>query len=134
VAPVCSASCGLGDRKSIHREAWPVVDPAFEDSVAEQVGEALIEIATAVRRYKSERNLSLGSELDRLQLAAAAGAASQPHEAGALTQALEAASDDLKSITRARQIDIGPAIEPGFEQLPAGQIIVGIPGKRQMTG
>jgi valyl-tRNA synthetase len=63
--------------------------------MAESTGSLLIEIATAVRRYKSEHNLSLGTELAALHLQTA-----DPQ----LTQALNQGLTDLSSVTRARQI------------------------------
>ena len=45
---------------SIHRESWPEVDAAWLDEQALQTGEDLIEIATTVRRYKSEKKSGLG--------------------------------------------------------------------------
>jgi valyl-tRNA synthetase len=91
-----------GDKGSIHRESWPVADPALEDDAAEAVGQTLVAIATAVRRFKSERNLPLGAELNRLQLAAV-------ESDETLLSALREAVVDLKSITRAREIVFGPA-------------------------
>jgi valyl-tRNA synthetase len=55
-------------RPSIHRAPWPQPDARFEDEPAQAGGELLIGIATAVRRYKSEHNLSLGTEIACLQL------------------------------------------------------------------
>ena len=57
---------------SIHRESWPEVDAAWLDEQALQTGEDLIEIATAVRRYKSEQNLGLASAIMRVQFGASA--------------------------------------------------------------
>ena len=92
---------GQKKQHSIHKTGWPEPKPAFEDIRAETIGEALVEIATAVRRYKSEHSLPLGTELNRLQLAVASA------EAG-LAQALQEATADLMSITRARPIEIMP--------------------------
>jgi valyl-tRNA synthetase len=86
---------------------WPVADPALENDDAEAVGQIMVAIATAVRRFKSERSLSLGEELDRVQLAPADGSDSLPPT---LRQALA----DLKSITRAREIH--------FDDAPTGEI------------
>jgi valyl-tRNA synthetase len=83
--------------QSIHRSAWPQIEPTFDDAQADALGETLIGIATAVRRYKSEHNLALGSEIKRVQLAAGS-----PEE----RQMLLDAADDIKSITRAQQIEI----------------------------
>jgi valyl-tRNA synthetase len=96
-----------GEAASIHITAWPEPDPALEDAQALQAGELLVAAATAVRRYKSENNLPLGSELKRLQLGIAD-----------VEQAsyLQAACADLISITRARQVEIGARLDP--ELLP----------------
>jgi valyl-tRNA synthetase len=83
---------------SIHRSCWPVADEELVDAAAEQTGEILVAIATAVRRHKSERNLSLAGELAQLQLHTAEEA---------LAQELTAAEADLISVSRARQIVVG---------------------------
>ena len=80
--------------ESIHRAAWPQPDARFEDDAALALGETLVELATAVRRYKSERGLSLGAELAELAITAAASLAAQ----------LRLAEDDLRSITRAKVV------------------------------
>ncbi len=85
---------------SIHTAAWPVSAPALADPQALQFGGSLVEVATAVRRYKSEQNQGLGSEFSRLQLTAAS-----PE----LAAALQAASADLSSVTRARSVAVGLA-------------------------
>jgi valyl-tRNA synthetase len=82
---------------SIHRARWPVPQAPLADDDAEALGETLVAIATAVRRYKSEHNLSLGTELARLQLAT---------EDAELAERLRAATPDLQSVTRAAQIEI----------------------------
>ncbi len=93
---------GIGERESIHRQRWPEADPDLENEAAEALGQTLVEIATVVRRYKSEHNLPLGSELNRVQLAAVAG-----DDSG--MGALRSSMSDLKSITRAREITFGAA-------------------------
>ncbi len=98
----------IGDRGSLHQEAWPADDPAMEDDDAEKVGQTLVEIATAVRRYKSERNLPLGSTLNRVQLAAVI-TDGRPEAEDRIWQALPAARDDLMSITRTQAIEFCPA-------------------------
>ena len=85
------------DLTSIHNSTWPQVEEKLINAEAEELGDIVIEIATAVRRYKSEQNLSLGSELKRLQLA------TQDSE---LRDTLKMASVDIRSITRAVKIDI----------------------------
>jgi valyl-tRNA synthetase len=102
---------------SLHRQAWPVVQPVYEDNHAEQFGDLLIAIASAVRRYKSERNLSLGTELAGLQLAV------NPEQ----VETLQKAATDLMSICRVRRVELVEALDPGVIRLQGeGNIQIGI--------
>jgi len=96
---------------SIHLSRWPKPNPAWADPHAELVGGLLVEAATAVRRYKSEKNLSLGTELSAVKLAISAGGFGTA-EKELLREGLLRAKDDLMSITRARQVEIISAL-PG---------------------
>jgi valyl-tRNA synthetase len=100
--------------RSIHRSRWPEVDPRLEDPAAAQNGERLVEIATAVRRFKSEHNLPLGTELSRLQL-------SIPD--AALAGWLGAAIPDLAGITRAREIKIVQSLDPMLTTILESNIV-----------
>jgi valyl-tRNA synthetase len=82
---------------SVHASAWPEVAPDWRDAQAELLGELLVQIATCVRRYKSENNLSLGAVLNGLHLKAM-----KPEQ----VRSLQAAQVDIQGITRARQIEI----------------------------
>jgi valyl-tRNA synthetase len=82
---------------SIHKTSWPEPVEALIDLQAENVGDMLIEIATSVRRFKSENNLSLGTELSRVKLTVSEKS---------LVNQLNSAVQDLKSITRAKFLDI----------------------------
>jgi valyl-tRNA synthetase len=82
---------------SIHRAAWPEALDLFNNPLAEETGEILVQVATTVRRNKSERNISLGSELTLLQLGV-------PNSG--LAERLAEAKSDLMSITRARGVEI----------------------------
>ena len=83
---------------SIHASLWPVPDPSLEDDQAENIGGLMVEIATAVRRHKSQNSLPLGTPLERLRLET---------RNKQLAASLQEASADLISITRARLIEIG---------------------------
>jgi valyl-tRNA synthetase len=98
-----------GDCRSIHISAWPLPNPAWEDQDACASGETLVEIATAVRRYKSEHNLSLGSEIDELQLVA---------DPAHLQQALRDAVPDLVSVCRARRVEVVERLDEHLTTLP----------------
>lgn len=80
---------------SIHRAAWPASAPQWVSADAAARGEQLVAIATAVRRYKSERGLSLGAELAALVLVPGTDV---------LREGLAAATLDLRSVTRAEVV------------------------------
>ncbi|GAC1442755.1 MAG: hypothetical protein NVSMB52_00300 [Chloroflexota bacterium] len=94
---------------SVHRSPWPEVDKGAIDGSAEAAGEVLIEIATAVRRYKSDNNLSLGSPLKSLHI--------HVHEED-IARILGGAEGDIASVTRAELVTIGERHDDGMELLP----------------
>ena len=102
--------------ESIHTSAWPSVNPRLLDERAETTGNHLVEIATAVRRYKSEFNLSLSAPLNRLQLAV---------RDQALSLSLKEAGVDLTSITRARQLDVrlNDPLDPALHVVLKGEFV-----------
>jgi valyl-tRNA synthetase len=103
---------------SLHRARWPETREEWTDARAEAVGEALIAIATAARRYKSEAGLSLGAELPALLLAT---------EDATLAGALREAQADLRSVTRARGIVVVGRLDDGVRPLAAeGVVRVGV--------
>ncbi|MEO7019121.1 MAG: valine--tRNA ligase [Ktedonobacteraceae bacterium] len=85
-------------QSSIHLTRWPESDPAWSSVQAEAMGEILLEMATAVRRYKSEHSISLGTELNKLLLST---------RDTQLASTLDAARLDIQSVTRARELSIG---------------------------
>ena len=88
--------------QSIHLSAWPQPKPSLQDDDAEQVGVILLEIAGSVRRFKSENSLSLGTELQQLQIATLDIK---------LAEQLNLARQDITSITRAAELHIGSEID-----------------------
>jgi valyl-tRNA synthetase len=105
----------------VHHSRWPVSNPAWADPNAEMVGELLVEAATAVRRYKSEKNLSLGTELSAVKLAISTDGLVSV-ENGSLQENLLQATADLMSITRAQHIEI-------VDMLPANSVNVNMGGR-----
>lgn len=84
----------------------------------ERAGEELVAIATAVRRYKSEHGLALGSALAILQIACA-----DPAWAALMT----AAANNLRSVTRAVRVEVVQELDRGLDRLEsAGSIGVAI--------
>jgi valyl-tRNA synthetase len=91
------------DPTSIHLSRWPEITADFIDDEAEATGAILVQIATAVRRYKSAEGLSLGADIQRLTIAGG-----EPR----LRDALHQSETDLMSVTRALNIDIREEINP----------------------
>src|SRR5947208_4863175 len=103
---------------SIHTSRWPIVNETLMSATADAAGSALIEVATAVRRYKSESNISLGTELKRLQLAT-----TEPGTA----RMLQEARADIMSVTRTRQIEVKENLDADLEEVKAeGEIRVAL--------
>jgi valyl-tRNA synthetase len=94
--------------RSIHVSRWPVAQDVWLDERSERCGAALVEVATAVRRYKSEHGLSPGAELAHVHLSIG-----DPTLAAVLSEA----TADIMSITRAKHVRIGEDIATGAERL-----------------
>jgi valyl-tRNA synthetase len=84
---------------SIHRSSWPVSNPGWESAEVERSGQALLDVIEAVRHWKAERQLSVGAPIALLTIRC-------PEE---LQSALVSVLIDLRSVTRANQIDLLPA-------------------------
>lgn len=102
---------------SIHNAAWPTPILQLEDDHADLWGDTLVTVATTIRRYKSDNQLSLTTELTRLQLATA--------EID-LVSFLQDAAADLRSVTRAQQVEVVPEIDASLETLSNLDETVGI--------
>jgi valyl-tRNA synthetase len=103
---------------SVHVSTWPVADARLKSAEAELTGEALVEVATAVRRFKSEHTLSLGAPLERVHVA------TQDADLAAL---LREARADIGSVTRARQVEIGRDVDHTLEMVTTNRLVsVGI--------
>ena len=103
---------------SIHTSRWPIANESLLSAMADAAGEALIEIATAVRRYKSESNISLGTELKRLQLATTDAS---------IARMLEDARADIMSVTRVRHVEVKESLDADLEEVKAeGGVRVGL--------
>lgn len=93
---------------SIHNSRWPEPNPAFASEEAIHYGSVLVRIASAVRKYKSGKNLPLGLPVNRLQLATV-----NPILASHLLNS----EGDIKSITRVRDVEVVKALDPGLERI-----------------
>lgn len=105
LAPLQTAECGYPgffadkeSQRSLHLARWPKAEADWASEQAEAAGEILLEGVTAIRRYKSEASISLGTEQQRLLLSAW-----NPE----VVSMLIAAWRGILSVTRARDLCIG---------------------------
>jgi len=83
---------------SIHVAGWPELSDLPWGSELETFGRALLAIVDAVRRWKSERSLSVGAPIGALSITAGDDVVEQLRES----------EQDLRSITRAERVSIVP--------------------------
>ena len=81
--------------KSIHNSSWPEYSEKYVDEHIEKVGDAFVSVLTAVRKYKSEKSLSLKTELEKIVI-------SCPKD---IREDLEKTLGDLKATTKAKEIE-----------------------------
>ncbi|MDD5474100.1 MAG: valine--tRNA ligase [Candidatus Methanoperedens sp.] len=55
-------------QESVHLQPWPLADESFINAEAEATGELIKEITAAIRRYKSERGMSLNTPLKDIEI------------------------------------------------------------------
>lgn len=88
---------------SIHRIKWPEMREDLIDSEIELVGEALVKIATEIRRYKSNKQLPMSTPLDLIRITA---------PSGTVLNELQACLPDIKGVTRGNNIELAGSKEP----------------------
>ncbi len=74
--------------KSIHNSSWP--ESNFVDEEAEKIGDVFVEILAFVRKYKSEKNMSLKEDIEKITINSNVD--------------LSKVIDDLKATTKAKEI------------------------------
>jgi valyl-tRNA synthetase len=88
---------------SIHKAPWPVADETLVDEPAEAAGDVIVDIATAVRRHKTEHQLFMGAEFECLWVAT---------QDLALREALRGAQSNIRSVTRAKSVKVHERLDP----------------------
>ena len=96
---------------SVHTSRWPNADESLMDPKAEKIGQMLMAVATAVRRYKSEAGIPLGRQLSRLQVIV---------EVADMTAEVEDTRADIASVTRAESVEFGSEPDFSLEVIEAG--------------
>ncbi len=85
-------------KKSIHISQWPIASENYIDEDAELSGDLLVDVVSAVRKFKSERNLSLRTELDSIAILCSKEDRLK----------LETVQKDLLAVTKAAKLDFLP--------------------------
>lgn len=117
-------SLNMGDTASasVHTSLWPIPDTQFADEDALKIGFILVQVATAVRRYKSEHSLALSTQLDRLLLTVDTNSSELVWNTDLLSILAEADAD-LKSVTRAQNIDLTHGFDPSLFKTQIGDTV-----------
>jgi valyl-tRNA synthetase len=112
--------------ESIHRTRWPVGQDGWRDPQAGSIGEHLTGITSIVRKYKSERSLSLAAPLPELTLAASEES---------IRTLLRQSEADLLSVSRASTITVTDQLPAGSPALnPGAGVLVAIGEPAQDNG
>jgi valyl-tRNA synthetase len=95
--------------KSVHLLRWPEGSDEVDDAAAGTFEDA-VDVVTAVRKYKSENNLSMGAELGSLRVGVD----------GERRERYESALAELRSTSRSREIAFGDGDGDPSERSEAG--------------
>ncbi|MFT4311328.1 MAG: valine--tRNA ligase [Candidatus Woesearchaeota archaeon] len=87
--------------KSIHLTMWPEYKPFLIDSESELAGDYAIKVTSFIRKYKSEKKVSLKTELDSVTITA------NSKEIGLIELVLE----DIKAVNNIKSLDLEEADE-----------------------
>ena len=85
------------NKKSIHMSGWPVYNEKYCFDDEELTGDLLVQIVAVVRKFKSEKSISLNTELSQITINCS--------ESDRLK--LELILQDIKSVTKAKDIEFG---------------------------
>ena len=85
------------NKKSIHISLWPEFNITYVDKEIEQTGDYVVSIVSAVRKAKSEKALSLNTELKTLVIECSSS----------IRKNLELVLPDISAVTKANNIEFG---------------------------
>ncbi len=84
-------------KQSIHVSEWPIFNQDLIDENSEKTGDMAVEIIAEVRKFKSEKSLSLKEDISILTIKCSEDD----------RKLLEIIIEDLKAVTRAKEIEFG---------------------------
>ncbi len=97
------------EEKSIHLTSWPQIIEYFRDEEIIKLGDKYVSIVSAVRKFKSEKQVSMKTELEYLNIQCD----------NKLKEFIENSILDLKAVTGAKEINFidNANIETGFDDV-----------------
>ena len=98
---IYSYAYATSEKNSIHTSPWPAYEEALVDRDAEKAGDLLVEVLNAVRKRKSEKQVSLRTPVTNLVIECSEED----------TKLLKLVEDDLKAATKAEQVTYSDAEE-----------------------
>ncbi len=96
--------------RSIHLAKWPEYDGKLVDEKAEKAGDLLVDIASAVRKVKSEKNIALKTVVQKLTLKCTAEQ----------KKLIESVKDDLMAVTKSLEVEFGDKTDITTEEFGIG--------------
>ncbi|MFC1754019.1 valine--tRNA ligase [Thermoproteota archaeon] len=96
--------------KSIHIDSWPEYNEKQVSEDAEKAGDLLVDIATVVRKTKSEKEVALKTEVKKLTIKC------KPDE----KKLIESVVKDLKAVTKANEVEFGKDTDTVSEEFEIG--------------
>ncbi len=85
------------NKPSIHVSSWPEYSEALVDEAIEKTGDLVMEIISAVRKYKSDKSISLKEEIGVISIDCP----------DSFRKEIEPFINDIKSVARAKEIEFG---------------------------
>jgi valyl-tRNA synthetase len=101
--------------KSIHQTSWPICEKIFQNNEFELLGDGFISLVGAVRKFKSEKQVSQKVEIEKFVIECSKE----------MRDFIEDSIDDLKAVTSSRIIEFGNGtIETGTTDLKISLTLV----------
>jgi valyl-tRNA synthetase len=96
---------------SVHEQSYPQKGPGLVDEQAEKTGELMVRAVDEIRKYNTDNNMSLGSELEK-------GTVFGPKE---VLEKLKLVETDIKGTGRIKELSFEEAEEIGLELKPESE-------------
>ncbi|MFH2019976.1 MAG: valine--tRNA ligase [archaeon] len=101
------------NKESLHISSWPITNDKLVDAEAEEAGNHIIGMISSVRKFKSDRSLSLKEDIKVLVIECS----------DALRKKLEEGLADLKSVCKAIDVEFGKGDIVVNEHIKIGVVI-----------